>query len=166
MGTNNKAEYEAKKAKGLCPRCGRRAPKEGIAHCQKCLDYLNAPSRSRLSKYGETGVERLARQEGRCAICCREISIDDKRTHIDHCHEEHGGCGKVRAVLCMHCNTVEGYASKLPNPVVALHRLAEYLDLHGQKCPDHERPVFIDESRYLTNISDSTTLPSSSQKGE
>lgn len=40
-----------------------------------------------------------ANQQGKCPICTTDLSRD-KRTNIDHCH----ATGKVRALLCGHCN--------------------------------------------------------------
>jgi hypothetical protein len=43
-------------------------------------------------------------QEGKCAICSLEILAKNRSTHIDHNHTT----GKVRGLLCHHCNTALG----------------------------------------------------------
>ena len=43
-------------------------------------------------------------QEGKCAICFSDIAFRSRSTHIDHNHET----GKVRGLLCHHCNTALG----------------------------------------------------------
>ena len=67
----------------------------------------NAPKR-RAGKYGLTPKqvdELLARQSGRCAICpTTEPAGRHKKWAIDHCHIS----GKVRGLLCHHCNTALG----------------------------------------------------------
>ena len=56
--------------------------------------------------YGITVEEynrMLAKQEGRCAICKSTDPRSPKRInhwYVDHCHET----GKVRGLLCNHCN--------------------------------------------------------------
>lgn len=58
--------------------------------------------------FGITTIERdtlFASQGFRCAIC--GISKDDNpRWHTDHCHSS----GKVRGILCHHCNLLLGHA--------------------------------------------------------
>jgi hypothetical protein len=58
----------------------------------------------RKQKYGVTDEwynELLLNQDGRCAICY----ADDCALEIDHCH----GTGKVRGLLCHHCNAGLGH---------------------------------------------------------
>ena len=103
--------------------------------CPQCLVGLNEPNRlrtnKRRSKYGETGVERLAAQGGKCPTCQREIRIDHRHTNIDHCH----ACGAVRSVMCGHCNKAEGMAGKTSDrPWETLRRLADYVEAHAREC--------------------------------
>jgi len=88
----------------------------------------------RLRVYGETGVERLAAQGGRCAICRKRIRIDHPRTHIDHCHV----CKMVRSVLCGPCNTIEGFVSKFSDVRAYLARLLNYIEWSQTDCPGHD----------------------------
>lgn len=80
--------------------------------------------RSKLrSKYGLTEREYLAllnSQGGLCAAC-REQFPSSKLTHIDHCHRT----GKVRGILCGHCNRALGGAR---DSVAILKSLAAYLE--------------------------------------
>lgn len=82
-------------------------------------------------KYGITLEERdalLASQDHKCAICKDTIKFFDgyraartgESAVIDHCH----GSGKVRGVLCGHCNTGIG---ALKDNVDSLKRAIEYL---------------------------------------
>ena len=52
------------------------------------------------------------RQVGCCAICGDSLIFPDKPTkstfHIDHCHTT----GRVRGVLCVHCNRLLGVAKE------------------------------------------------------
>ncbi len=49
-------------------------------------------------------------QEGRCAICQTPLLLDDKNTHVDHCHSGNF----VRGLLCFSCNV--GLGSFRDNP--------------------------------------------------
>lgn len=42
----------------------------------------------------------LAAQEGKCGICCKEISFQDRNAYVDHDH----ATGITRKVLCPRCN--------------------------------------------------------------
>ena len=66
--------------------------------------------------------EMLARQNGCCAICGSEL-IGGQQTHIDHNHTT----GKVRALLCGHCNRMLGQAREDPE---ILAKAIEYLQSH------------------------------------
>jgi hypothetical protein len=62
--------------------------------------------RALLRNYGLTYVEYqalLELQDNRCAICENEFS---DTPHVDHDHTS----GKVRGLLCDHCNRMLGYA--------------------------------------------------------
>ena len=59
--------------------------------------------------------ELLKKQEGLCAICHRE-EICKKRLAVDHCHKT----GRVRKLLCHHCNCALGMVDDDRNKLVAL----------------------------------------------
>lgn len=65
----------------------------------------------------------LVRQEGRCAICGRDLK-PGRGTHVDHCHRT----GAVRGLLCSKCNPALGL---FEDNVDALIRAAEYLRGEG-----------------------------------
>lgn len=48
-------------------------------------------------------------QNGLCPICGRELNEDIVSNHLDHDHTLEGpNAGKVRALLCNYCNSLEG----------------------------------------------------------
>jgi len=54
-------------------------------------------------------LDMLKKQNGQCAICLHEISMDVKRTDesrafVDHNHQS----GQLRKLLCRHCNSAIG----------------------------------------------------------
>jgi hypothetical protein len=67
-------------------------------------------------KYGITYADfqaMHAAQEGCCALCRRDLP--EKGAHVDHDHET----GKVRALLCHHCNTGIGNLQDDPDLLMA-----------------------------------------------
>jgi hypothetical protein len=79
-------------------------------------------------RYGITKKDRdrmLHEQEGCCAVCGAHYSCDIRHRgssvlHVDHCHDT----GKVRALLCSHCNRGLGHFMDDPQLLAAA---AEYL---------------------------------------
>lgn len=61
-------------------------------------------------------------QGGRCGICRRDKPGGRGRWHIDHCHRT----GRVRKLLCTHCNTGLGRFYDDPD---LLQRAIDYLNL-------------------------------------
>lgn len=61
-------------------------------------------------------------QQGKCAIC---DTVSVKALHVDHNHET----GKIRALLCSHCNVGLGHFKESLN---LLDRAKEYLCKHNQ----------------------------------
>lgn len=79
------------------------------------------------SNYGitlEDYNDMLERQESLCKICQSDFSEFDKSPHVDHDHST----GKVRAILCHHCNLLLGHAKD--NPAI-LQAAIDYLAAHG-----------------------------------
>ena len=84
-----------------------------------------ATRRSALKRqYGITHEQfevMLTAQDHRCANPgCRTDNPGGKGWHVDHCH----ATGRVRGILCNHCNLMLGYARDNPK---ALLGAAEYL---------------------------------------
>ena len=50
----------------------------------------------------------LERQNGKCAICGRELVIINRETDVDHCHRT----GAIRGLLCHPCNLGLGHVEK------------------------------------------------------
>lgn len=82
-----------------------------------------------LRNYGipfEEAQALLDSQGGGCAICNKELTLDNRgkpaaeHSAIDHCHST----GKVRGILCMHCN--QGLGKFFDDPAL-LRKAAEYL---------------------------------------
>lgn len=72
-----------------------------------------------LAQYNEI----LAEQKHLCALC-GERPDSDRRMHVDHDH----ATGKIRAVLCHHCNLLLGNAK---DSVDRLRQAIEYLELYA-----------------------------------
>ena len=65
-------------------------------------------NRRLIKDYGITYIDYLAmyeEQEGCCAICKKPSPHKERDLSVDHCHES----GKVRGLLCLHCNTALGH---------------------------------------------------------
>jgi hypothetical protein len=65
----------------------------------------------------------LELQGGNCAVCKKVAHSEDKgkRLHIDHCHKT----GKVRGLLCCHCNLTLG---RVRDDIDRLKSLIGYLE--------------------------------------
>ena len=108
-----------------CPRCrqefeltsenfhrNRRTVSGFVVYCKPCQLAINREFFHRsggraeynyLSRYGITLAEveqKLAEQDGRCAICGNPIALSDKTTNVDHDHLTN----IVRGILCSPCN--------------------------------------------------------------
>lgn len=108
-----------------CYKCGyaRRAANYDM--------YRLLEKKREVRKYGisyEQYLMMLETQGSKCAIStCSTLDGDNKRKlHIDHCHVT----GKVRALLCSHCNTVLG---KVKESLEHLDALKAYLISHRSK---------------------------------
>ena len=66
-----------------------------------------------LEKYNEI----LESQEGRCAICGKSKDDNKKSLCVDHCHKT----GKVRGLLCDHCNKGLGQFMDDPQLLLLAH---------------------------------------------
>lgn len=80
--------------------------------------------RRRYRRYGisEEGYNVLwETQEKCCAICKTKENSSLRAWHVDHCHEN----GKVRGILCHHCNLLLGNARDNTN---ILEQAIQYLE--------------------------------------
>lgn len=67
----------------------------------------------------------LESQGGKCAICKVDACPSGKSLAVDHDHQT----GKIRALLCMHCNTGLGKFFDRPD---LLREAALYLEKHAE----------------------------------
>lgn len=109
-----------------CKKCGetkpltdfhvKRARKDGRSStCKSCVNSHKRaydPDKNRDSKlrraYGISLGDykvMLEAQGGRCAICKGTEGANGKLMAVDHCHTS----GKVRGILCSHCNRGLGF---------------------------------------------------------
>lgn len=127
-----------------CVRCGaakesdqfykNKALRGGLhSYCKKCVTAVNANWRKRnplkargytvKHRYSISGAEvreLIKQQEGRCAICMRQISFL-KTGHVDHDH----GTGEIRGVLCGSCNRAIGL---FKDDIFVIREAAAYLE--------------------------------------
>lgn len=91
--------------------------------------YVKNPEARRerhlIRKYGLMTDEfdsMLQEQNGECGLCFQPLEIGTRRTHVDHDHLT----GKVRGILCHHCNTGLGNLQDDPDLLLraALYVLA------------------------------------------
>jgi len=68
----------------------------------------------------EIYIEMYESQEGLCKICKNKIEFIHRNTHVDHCHST----GKVRGLLCHHCNLGLGH---FKDSIKALSSAINYL---------------------------------------
>lgn len=136
---------EEEEAKGLlkCSRClefkePSQFPKmppdygqnRGRAYlCKDCDRW-----KSRLASYGitkETYVQKFKDQQGLCAICKKpwEGNVGNPDLVVDHDHAS----GKIRDLLCPHCNHLLGHAFDSPKILLSA---AAYLTKHGKTDND------------------------------
>ena len=123
------------KAQGITAACKpchqdirRRLIKEGKMIDKKPHGHYKAYTQNWTleKKYGitvEQFDEMRVKQEYRCWICHKHESELGKILHIDHNH----ATGKVRALLCMHCNHAIGSFKENVNSLEnAINYLVEY----------------------------------------
>lgn len=118
---------QERKRSGLCIRCGKTPPRDGVTTCATCARDLREDSL--LKKYGVSLAEYDARyiaQGSRCAICSRKF----KKLFIDHDHKTE----KVRGLLCHSCNVAIGLFQEVPG---RLESAIRYLTQHAPEEDAH-----------------------------
>jgi hypothetical protein len=121
-----------------------RHGKGRLRHCKACMrqrhrdrykanngkDRVFGQSLRRL--YGitiEQYREKEAEQEGRCGLC-GDVPQTDRRMHVDHDH----ATGKLRDLLCHHCNLLLGNAQ---DSIERLRQAIAYLERHEGQLDNH-----------------------------
>lgn len=119
-----------------------RSQKDGYQRrCKPCMNAANTASKAKAgkelndyrqhkiqlrNKYGitpEIYQEMLDKQKGKCAICGTDSCSTGRRLAVDHCHTT----GKVRGLLCAHCNTALGKFNDDPQRIQsAINYLASF----------------------------------------
>lgn len=122
-------EFHVNRATGdgrhyYCKKCqNKRGNKWRTENLDKARAAVRKSYRKNYTKQ-VYGIDRaryetmLEKQKGKCPICRKKL----KRPSIDHCHST----GKVRGVLCRHCNSSLSVFENDPDAVL---RLIDYLGL-------------------------------------
>lgn len=90
----------------------------------KCLERQR--KYQTLKRYGLTQddwISLFVAQQYSCAVCKTEHPGCKQGWHTDHCHTS----GKVRGILCQHCNTTLGHSKESTERLSAL---IEYINKH------------------------------------
>jgi hypothetical protein len=119
-----------------CRSCGETKPvekfrrnkgcRDGVTHQCKDCHYVSQRNGELRRNFGISYAEYLIMldaQQNCCAICGKDAEEFTKAFAVDHCHTT----GKVRGLLCWHCNTSIG---KFGDDVDMLERAIEYLKVH------------------------------------
>jgi hypothetical protein len=126
----------------LCSKCGIGVRKKTSVWCQPCanayekvrwasLSYADKKTKHLKSRYGldyEWFMKTLEDQNNSCKICAVELVLDfnsSNRACVDHNHET----GKVRGILCNHCNRAIGL---LRDDVKILNNALRYLEKNNE----------------------------------
>ena len=120
-----------------CGKCKQEKPLSDFNRNRSRADGLQdwchdchgpAVRKSQLQRdYGITpeDYDEMYQAQGGCCIgCTKHQSELTKTLHVDHNHDT----GKVRGLLCYHCNLLAGHAKDQPR---TLQRIAEYLTADG-----------------------------------
>jgi DNA-directed RNA polymerase subunit RPC12/RpoP len=113
----------------VCSRCGRKLSISEFYRnkdywCKECYSdyYHKNKNTDRLyAKYDMTEddyLEMFEKQNGKCAICGKEVV--DERLFVDHNHDT----GEVRGLLCRNCNAGIGF---LKDDIDLLRSAIKYL---------------------------------------
>lgn len=114
-----------------CLYCGKVEDYSGRCHSNRrfCSDKCRADGGRRryyLREYGITHEQYdliLSSQNGKCAICAKDVSWSKRESHLDHNHET----GTIRGVLCSSCNRGIGL---MKDSAFISHQASAYLYSH------------------------------------
>ena len=119
----------------VCKNCGgpkhfgggRQLCDECSAHCGEHVRFTTACKAcqtrqsvrsTRMKEYGLTLAEVIVLEQiGECQVCGSTYKLC-----VDHCHDT----GRVRGILCWHCNVALGNVRDNPD---TLRKLADYLEV-------------------------------------
>jgi hypothetical protein len=90
----------------LKPQKGRSITSKPSSRCLDCMAINKLKSRYNLTV--DDYINMFEHQDGKCAIC--NTKPPQKEFYIDHNHST----GKVRALLCKHCNSAIGFFKESP----------------------------------------------------
>jgi len=98
------------KRQHYCKECARQYRLENKDKNKQYQKDRRKKNISTVMQYGitlEEYDEIQSRQGHKCALCYKhKNSTYRKKLYIDHCHVS----GKIRGLLCQHCNTMLGFA--------------------------------------------------------
>lgn len=115
----------------------KRTHREGENAWRRKAYAANAETRKSILRHNRRRRLKCSEEElkkiesawtGCCPICSTKepaVKVDSKKWHLDHDHKT----GKLRNIVCAHCNSMLGFARD--NPEV-LRRAAEYLEKHKE----------------------------------
>jgi hypothetical protein len=113
--------------------------KNAISVRQKAYRQTSSGSRARwaalLRKYNiscEDWAWMFVKQSQKCEVCKQAITVDS--ANIDHNHQT----GKVRALLCLSCNLMLGFAREQPSILLLGAKYLEEHSTNGQCNPDDD----------------------------
>jgi predicted TIM-barrel fold metal-dependent hydrolase len=125
-----------------CPRCGGENLRVKKYMCNTCSKAYERERWAKLTdekkrakwlkmKYDlsfEDYKTKYEEQGGRCECCSIEISITQKDNgHTTACVDHNHKTGKVRGLLCNHCNRALGL---LKEDIEVMKKLISYLETH------------------------------------
>lgn len=110
-----------------CKKCfSTRSKKKWESRPKDEKDTINR--KNRLKYYYGLTVEdyqqMVKEQDEKCYLCGNEDNYNGKPLYVDHCHNS----GKVRKLLCQHCNS--GLGMFRDNPELLI-KAADYLKEHS-----------------------------------
>lgn len=125
-----KAEYDTNVVKNICTACREpKGPEDKNKTCNKCME--KARNRTLIAEYGiplETYNEMLKKQNGVCYLCknpeVQKVKGKIRNLAVDHDHETK----KVRALLCLKCNTTVGI---LELNLDSIGKLTDYIQTYS-----------------------------------
>lgn len=136
--TNNSKEKKVK----ICLSCNkvklvsseffyrRKSSPDGFDSCCKECKRKQDKNYHRIRSYNiteENFNNLLEKQKNHCAICKIPLDFDNPyMLHIDHCHKS----GKIRGLLCHHCNNILNFSSENPFILIKAMKYLKKFDIN------------------------------------